>query len=122
MTDPHFHSIEVANAVERTRELRRSDKGRWKAVRRRLSMEGVGPGDAAVGGLFPEGRGTESGLVVTRDGRFFLMTLEWNVDEEGRDLNSYDDAWLWDWNEVGPAQDGALAYLQALGRSLLDND
>jgi hypothetical protein len=83
-------------------------------------MEGIDPRDAAVGGLFPEDAEMESGVIVTRSGRFFEFDLEWAVDEEGNDLHSYEDAWVCIWKELDAAEEGALAYVQALGRRILE--
>jgi hypothetical protein len=83
-----------------TAALREGSEQRWRRLRERLDLAGVDAGDAALVVLGPHDTTMEYGLIVTRNNRAFEFSLEWGYDEAGHELDSYIDAWLWEWAEV----------------------
>ena len=102
-----------------TSEFRTGD--RWGELRRRLQSEGIDPRDAAIGGMWPEGGGTDSILLATRDGRSFVATVEFGVSEDGEISPEVCLIWMWDEISIYPGRRSAFEQMWAVATAVLNS-
>ena len=76
-----------AEAKWRTEHLRKGSEVRWRRVREELLRRGIRPEDAALATTVPDERTQEIGYLVTRDGRFFEVTLDFEPDDPEGELD-----------------------------------
>lgn len=112
----------VLQARGKTRELRYSDLPRWQRLRSCLDQEGVDPSDAVVCRMHDEDVKLEFGIVVVRDGRAFSFEVNWHKDAAGRDVPSYEDAWVSEWEEMDDRRRALYARDLEVGRFVLETD
>lgn len=92
--------LNITSGEEKTRKLRFDEKPQWERLRQCLAKEGIAPADAVVCRKHDEDVKVEFGIIATRDDRAFTFELDFHRYPDGRDVPSYDDAWVSDWEEL----------------------
>lgn len=107
-----------------TAEFRAQETLRWQRVAERLREEaGVEPKDAALVDFAPDGPGTASGLVGTRDERLFEFSIVLGERAPGDRTGSIHDGYLYGWRELEKDQiDGIYFEGLATAQELLANE
>lgn len=89
----------ISEPVKKTLELRFNEQPRWERLRQCLTKEGVAPADAVVCRMHDEDVQLEFGIIATPDDRAFSFELDFLREAEGRDVPSYEEAWVSEWKE-----------------------
>ena len=125
MNNPDYPDVWTPESEARfyTRQLRTSNEPRWQNLRAKLGEEGIRPEDAAVAYTSPDGQTLEEGLLVVRDGRVFVFTLDFGGDDPTEPLDPANGK-IWDWEqeELDPDAGPDLRVGRAeIARAILDD-
>lgn len=99
MTNDRQNQSNLSETRSLTKQLHTSGRPRWRNLRGKLQELGIDPTDAAVAYIAPDGQTLEEGLLVVRDGRVYVFTLDFGWPEPLDPENG--EIWAWEEEHLG---------------------
>lgn len=116
--DRRQRELDIAVWEEKTLKLRSDRRPRWEHLRQSLEQEGIAPEDAVICRMHDEDAKLEFGIIAARDGRAFGFELDFYRYPDGRDVPSYEDAWVFAWAPLDEDRRTLYAYNLEVAREL----